>query len=335
MDVRRLLEKYDVKITAERTDNYDCLCPIHEKDGSSPSFSIHKDSGLWICRSKCGSGNIINLISRIEKCSFSEAKEKLGVYFDRKSLLSERFNKLRELFSFSRVKPDLPIMEYPEGFTLISERTEIDAPDYYNYITSRLDIKIIKEFGLGYTTIGKNSGRIILPVYINKKLIGYTARSIHSDATKRYLIPEGCRTSKMIWGYDQESSSESWVCESIFDALTLILWGIRPVYATFGARISNEQIDHLLSKKVKDLIICFHNDPAGIEGVESKRKILSSLFNVRSAILPENSDINEMSREKFFSSINFVELKENGNTNRIKDILQRKRKNEEIKKFSY
>lgn len=329
MNIKSILDKYNVEITSERTDNYDCCCPIHHD--KTPSFSIHKESGLWICRSACGSGNIITLISKLENCSFSEAKEKLGVYFDRRTLLTEKFEKLKDLGFNSSFNDPLSNTCYPEGFTWIDESTEICAPSYYKYITSRIPLPIVKEFKLGYTVTGKSSGRIILPVYLEKRLIGYTARSIHSDASKRYLIPDGCKTSKMIWGYDQESADEAWICESIFDALTLISWGIRPVYGTFGARITDEQIRMLLSKKVKDLIICFHNDEAGIKGVQDKSELLKALFNVKSAILPKDSDINEMSRESFFSSVTFNELKNTEPTNTIKNILQRKRQHEKDK----
>jgi len=330
MNIKAILDKYNIEIHAERTNNYDCCCPIHHD--KTPSFSINKESGLWLCRSACGSGNIITLISKLENCSFAEAKEKLGVYFDRRTLLSEKFDKLKELGFNSSFRDPLPQMEYPSGYTLIDETTERCAPSYYKYITSRIPLTIVKEFKLGYTVTGKSSGRIILPVFLNSQLIGYTARSIYTEVPKRYLIPDGCKTSKMIWGYDQEPADEAWICESIFDALTLISWGIRPVYGTFGARITDEQIRMLLSKKVKDLIICFHNDEAGIKGVEDKKELLKALFNVKSAILPPDSDINEMSREKFFSSVGFTELKNSEPINRIKTILQRKRQHETDKK---
>ena len=209
MNIKSILDKYEIAIYTERTNHYDCCCPIHRD--KTPSFSINKENGLWICRSGCGTGNLITLIMALEKCSFSEAKAKMSVYFDRGTLLCERFNKLRDVGFNSSFRDALTSFAYPDGFTLVTEDTAICAPSYFKYITSRLPLSVVKEFKIGYTVTGKSSGRIILPVHVNKILVGYTARAINPDVPKRYLIPDGCKTSKMIWGYDQEPADEAWI----------------------------------------------------------------------------------------------------------------------------
>ena len=328
MNIKSLLERYNVDIANERSNDYDCLCPLH-KD-SSPSFSIRKDDGVWICRAGCGSGNATMLVARIEKCSYDEAKAKVREYFSVTAQISDKIESLRKKMNgtstVARIKQPI---EYPYSYTLFGDSSFIlGHRKYYQYITNRIPLNVAKYFRLGFCTDGLYANRIILPVHIDGELYGYTARSIEKDAMKRYLIPTGVTLSKTIWGYDQPISADghAWLCESIFDALTLFTWGYRPVFATFGANISNDQIGMLIRRGVSKLTLCYHNDAAGIKAIESKARYLNSIFSTSYVRLPEDADVNEMNCD-VFSKLPIIKMQdESQRVSLIQKKIRSKRK---------
>lgn len=70
-EVIRVYGRY-VKLKRSGT-NYQGCCPLHPD--SSPSFAVYYPDMRWTCFSGCGSGNIFQLVERLENCSFKEAVE--------------------------------------------------------------------------------------------------------------------------------------------------------------------------------------------------------------------------------------------------------------------
>jgi DNA primase len=325
MNVKAILEKYGVNVVTERSNDYDCCCPLH--NDRAPSFSINKNDGLWLCRSGCGSGNIVSLISRIEKCSIDEAKEKLREYVSINTEIHDRIEKLKDTF-VNGVNKKVRVytkLEYPESFKFFSSINHNTI--YDNYMASRVPLRVAEAMRLGYCSSGYYAGRVILTVHMNGELIGFTGRSVYPNAEKRYLIPHGVSLGSCIWGYDQPlpEDKSAWLCESIFDALTLIGWGYAPVFATFGANISDDQIALLIKKGVTRITLCFHNDNAGLRAVEKKAQSLLSVFSVSRLILPPDKDVNEMPQFEF-NTLQIEPLQDDSQrVNKIRHMLSKKR----------
>lgn len=326
MNIKAILDKYNIDVVTERSTEYDCCCPLH--NDSSPSFSINKDEGLWLCRSGCGSGGIALLVARIEKCSVDDAKLKLREYFSINSEIHDRIEKLKDRFENGPRKGArvyVP-MAYPESFKYFSSINHNNP--YDKYMASRVPLQVAEGMRLGYCNNGYYNGRIILPVHMNGGLYGFTARSIYPNAEKRYLIPHGVALGSCIWGYDQvmPADGSAWLCESIFDALTLISWGYAPVFATFGANISDDQISLLIRKGVTKLTLCFHNDKAGLQAVDKKSQSLLSVFSVSRVMLPQEKDVNEMPEFEFKNIVIEPLQDKSEQINKIRWILNKKRR---------
>lgn len=56
-------------------------CPMPDHEDRNPSFSVDPASGRWTCWSRCGSGDAIDLVRRLEGASFPEAKQRLAAMF--------------------------------------------------------------------------------------------------------------------------------------------------------------------------------------------------------------------------------------------------------------
>jgi DNA primase len=56
----KFLTELGITVRSARGEYYLAYCPFH--DDSSPSFSIHKSHGGWVCFSGCGKGDLFKLI---------------------------------------------------------------------------------------------------------------------------------------------------------------------------------------------------------------------------------------------------------------------------------
>ncbi|GAG03351.1 unnamed protein product, partial [marine sediment metagenome] len=63
MDVELIVTQLGMDISKTRGQEITCHCPFH--DDRHPSFYINQDTGLWLCQSKCGGGNVEQLVKRV------------------------------------------------------------------------------------------------------------------------------------------------------------------------------------------------------------------------------------------------------------------------------
>lgn len=99
-----------------------------------------------------------------------------------------------------------------------------------------------------------------------------------------YELPEGAR--------------EVIICESIFNALTCVVYG-HPAVALLGTG-TPYQINQLNRLGVASYVICLDNDDAGRRGTEKLKKALSSNAMVWSmTVPPDGRDVNDLTKEEF------------------------------------
>ena len=72
MDVERILDALGVEIIKAGVKEIKAGCPVH--GGDDPNFNISAETGMWMCHSHCGGGNITQLVKRVKGIKFSEAK---------------------------------------------------------------------------------------------------------------------------------------------------------------------------------------------------------------------------------------------------------------------
>lgn len=89
------------------------------------------------------------------------------------------------------------------------------------------------------------------------------------------------------------------ICESIFNALTSVVYG-RPAVALLGTG-TQYQIDQLRKLGVQSYVICLDNDEAGRKGTAKLKKALSNSAIVWTMTVPEDKDVNDLTKEEFES----------------------------------
>lgn len=114
---------------------------------------------------------------------------------------------------------------------------------------------------------------------------------------KFFSMPQGIE--KDVYGIYElpKDTTEVIVCESVFNALTSVVYG-RPAVALFGTGTPH-QIDQLRKLGVKSFVLCLDNDPAGHKGTERLKKALSDVAIVWVMTVPEGKDVNDLTGEEF------------------------------------
>lgn len=88
------------------------------------------------------------------------------------------------------------------------------------------------------------------------------------------------------------------ICESIFNALTSVVYG-RPAVALLGTG-TPYQINQLKKLGVNSYVICLDNDAAGQKGTEKLKKALAGSAMVWSMTVPaDGRDVNDLTKEEF------------------------------------
>ena len=132
------------------------------------------------------------------------------------------------------------------------------------------------------------------------KTLFFCRRSIEG---KFFNYPEG--VDKPVYGIYElpRDCKEVIICESIFNALTCVVYGKNAV-ALLGTGTS-QQLDQLKRLGVRSYVICLDNDDAGKKGTARLRKALASSGIVWTMTVPDDGrDVNDLSYDEFIDCYN-------------------------------
>ena len=166
----------------------------------------------------------------------------------------------------------------------------------------KLTDEIIEKYDVGYQADWIPPGRkkavpcITFPVRdTSGRTLFFCRRSI---AGKLFNYPEGVQ--KPVYGlYELPKDCKSVViCESVFNALTVVRYGMNAVALLgTGNQLQAQQLKQL---GVREFILGFDPDEAGRKATAKWKKILRNVaFVYEFSGIPENKDINDLSEEEF------------------------------------
>lgn len=291
VDFYTLINKYNVKGAKEFGDVIRCACPIH--GGSNPtSFVYHLDKKVYCCHS-CGcTGDAIQFVEDMEKCTFKEAIkiltdmleiditnikiiEKKNRYAKEVEQLKKMYKrKVKKIEAFDISKYDLKQIKEYRGF----------------------DEDTLKEFNICYAEeIEEWHKRIVVPIVSNGVIVGLsTRRTIQDNSPKWIHIPRGIKTGDLLFNFDNcIEATEIIVCEGIWDALKWHMAGFKAV-CTYGAKLSDEQMK-LLIKTGADIIFNYDNDEAGEKATTKAYEKLKGKATMYLISFEGNNDAGELS----------------------------------------
>ena len=230
---------------------------------------------MWDCK-KCGaSGNIFKLLQYLDKLYLLGGKT------------VDETNHISSIRNINDVNDEIKYVEEPKVKLPVGWK-QLDNSN--EYLMSRgITPKLCKRYHFGATTLmRKYSGYVIVPIYDNGVVRGFIGRygaKMVPDNVLRYSNSEHTKFSKLLFGYDEitENTVTVILVEGIFDKIAvdkvLGLWNCEEVkcVATFGKKISDEQILKLELKGIQRVILLYDFD--AVKDIKKYGLILQQHFN--------------------------------------------------------
>ena len=268
------------------------FCPFCQK---SEHFYINKFTQRWDCK-KCGeSGNIYKLLKHFDKLYLLGAPT-VKFVSEIKSIrdIQEDVSKQES----GEIEP-LPEIKMPAGFKT------------YDYVTPYLNqrgisMEDIKHWNFGRTKIvSKYIDYLLVPIYDDGKVRGfigrYASKYVPEDKL-RYSNSLNTDFSCLLFGYDdiiKGNTDTVIITEGLFDAIAvtkkLNLFADDSIRAvcTFGKKISKVQIQKLLAKEIRRVILLYDYD--ALKEIKYYASLLNEYFETRVAVALDKKDIDECS----------------------------------------
>lgn len=301
--ILEIVSPYVKRLKRSGSNNATGLCPFHED--SSPSFSIHIYSGLWLCFA-CGLGGTLNKFLRLVGKTPTQADKILAPYRD----AIESHLHTQVVREKTRFRTDQFSGEHVLGNDILG------AFDYCpTYMTVRgFDPKVLRAYDVGYD---HNQDRVTFPIRdLYGNLVGISGRSVVGDAPRYKVYKRGHRNSegwvtgdfgpnfddeypkydiqkgRYLWNADQalpmvlSSDKPLIIVEGFKACLWLIQCGFPNSVALLTARMSKTQAD-LIRMVGNDLILFLDNNQAGREGTRRvAEELVKTNLNTRVAEYP-------------------------------------------------
>lgn len=173
----------------------------------------------------------------------------------------------------------------------------------------KLTDAVIEKYDVGFDGNHIPPGRkkplpcVTFPVRdINGNTLFICRRSIEG---KYFNLPQNIE--KPVYGIYElpPGTKEVIVCESVFNALTAVVYG-HPAVALLGTG-TPAQMEQLRRLGVSSFVLCLDNDAAGQKGTAKLKRALSKHALVWTMTVPEDKDVNDLTYEEFIECYNMRE----------------------------
>lgn len=283
----------------KKGSSYFGLCPFHNE--KSPSFSVAPHKQMFYCFGCGEGGNVYSFLMKYENMTFPEAVKTLadraGInipeiemspeerrYSDMKNtildinreaaryyhyLLETDTGKTARAYFAGRELKDETIKGFGLGIS------SMRADDLYRFFRGKgYKDDVLKETGLFiYDDRGVHDrfrNRVMFPILnIGNKVIGFGGR-VMGDGQPKYLnSPETSVFDKgrNLYGLNTAKNSRKnnlIICEGYMDVISMHQAGFTQAVASLGTALTSGQA-MLIKRYVKDVLICYDSDEAGIK----------------------------------------------------------------------
>lgn len=254
--------------------NLEADCPIcgqHEF-----AISLVKENNPFNCyrKKKCGwSGNIYDLLNH-----FGETLPTTPID------ISQKMQPIQEKQEEEMLDLWLDTIPYPVGW----KRIYTDP-----YLESRgWDKNVFERYEVGTMLLQRN--RVYFAVHMNRKLVGYLGRATVKDMIPKYKNSV-TDFRKALYGFDELWGHEVILVEGVLDKVAVDYKLGFPCVATFGAHVSDEQIELLKLKGIKKVWLMHEVDV--LSEVKKSANRLARHFETKVCYIPNDADPDEVSAE--------------------------------------
>lgn len=259
---------------------------------------VNQKNGMFYCYNCGWTGPLEYFVKEFSKVNSGKALQILkGKLLDPMDVLSLRLHE--EKFEYDDIADEVKEIELPHGFK------SIDGP--HPYLKKRgIPWRYAKEMDWGYCELGYCANRIIVPSYMENRLVFWQARdfleSKHekwgTDEYKKVLNPKGVSAKSVLYNYDTAKKYEHIILvEGFIDAVKV---GLNAM-ATNGKVLHPKQVEWLLRTKAKKITIMWdldswkdHRKKNGKivkkPSILRANDLLKAFFDVRLVKMPSDRD---------------------------------------------
>lgn len=247
-------------------------CPIHGGDNPT-AFRAHLSKGIWHCFTSCGGGDIVDLVRKIEHCSFAQAARKLHciVYGGLQHKLDPIFN-----------HPTLSPQKKKGSFRPFTRSIPLTHKVCFLQKSKKITVTTANVFESGVTGNSKFlKGVVAVRLHdSNGNPIGYCGRHLHDqDIVQwgKWRFPKNFPKNNMLYNAHRAKMYRSktiFVVEGPWGVMRLTQAGVPNSVALLGANASPFQLDWLA--QFSSVVLLLDGDNVGRKAA---RKIYKTLIS--------------------------------------------------------
>jgi len=274
-----------------KSDELFFLCPNPDHADSNPSCSLNiNPTSTFFLKYSCfgcqTSGSLIDLIKLVKECSFNEARK----------LIIQTAEEGGEWMmpEWANVRKDIEEVkiELPKEFVKFTNEDNY----YTDYLINRgLNYNDLTEQGWGYCATGLCKKRVVLPIYVDGKLVNYYARHISTkNKANKVWNATGSKMDKVVWDYHSIDFEKDyiWITESVFNRVSLLKASADNVICLFGDKLSDKKFEML--DKFKEIRVVPDGDRASKKLVETIFNYYGKEKTVKIVEIPKGEDANSV-----------------------------------------
>jgi DNA primase len=246
-----------------RDDQLFGSCPLHGGDNPT-SFRVNLERGLWRCFTACGGGDQVDLIRKIERCSYGEAARHLQ----------------RLAAALSQTPPALspPIPLSQRAFTPFTRSLALNPRCHFLQNIKAISPATAARFEAGTSlssTFLKNMVAVRLH-HLDGYPLGYCGRRLDPNEASRFgkwRFPRNFPKAQILYNAHRASRFRAWgiiLVECPWAVMRIAQAGFPNAVGLLGTTLSHIQINWLSNAGF--IFLMLDGDPAG-------RKAASSIIN--------------------------------------------------------
>lgn len=299
-----------------------CVSNGEKRPDTKQRLWINASTGDFYCYNCTWSGQLPRLVQALSHTSLLGALRIMKGKTSELELLNYRLSNEVD-FTFKELDEEdvtLPECQFPHGFEFFSE-TRKKKTIFHKYLAKRgISLDYACELGWGFSTVGYTANRIIVPSFMDDRLVLWQARDVLEEkhpswgdkqVYRKVLNPKGVSKAKVLYNFDVAREHEEIIlCEGFIDAAKA---GENAV-AINGKTLHAAQLEALSRTKAKSIVLlldpdAFTDEKRYVNGpkkgrvrkpssVEKARSMLSVLFDVRTVRLPDGMDAGKYTHEE-------------------------------------
>jgi DNA primase len=256
-------------------------CPLHGGDNKT-AFRVNLGRGLWRCFTACGGGDQVDLIRKIEHCSYGEAARHLH----RIATASQK--------TLRAISPSIPLSE--QAFTPFTQSLALKPRCHFLQNIKKILPSTAARFEAG-TCRSSNFLKNMVAVRlhdINGNPLGYCGRRLDPNEVSRFgkwRFPKNFPKARILYNAHRAHRFQNQgivIVECPWAVMRIAQAGFPHAVALLGTSLSQVQINWLSNAKF--ILLMLDGDPAGHTAAATIANNLGVAIKLLQYRLPENME---------------------------------------------